>query len=75
MCFFFTVIKELKQTGHFEMMSQDVDEEEHSIEMHLPYTYKILERFLFYIIYILLIYFFAFPHLTFLLLFVIFFPL
>ncbi|RGB40567.1 cell motility mediator [Rhizophagus diaphanus] len=37
------IIEELKQTGHFEIMSQDIDEEEHSIEMHLPYTYKILE--------------------------------
>ncbi|CAG8796399.1 9038_t:CDS:2, partial [Racocetra persica] len=37
------VINELRQTGHFEEMSLIVDEEEHSIEMHLPYVYKILE--------------------------------
>ncbi|RIA84778.1 MEMO1 family, partial [Glomus cerebriforme] len=37
------MIKELKQTGHFETMSREVDEEEHSIEMHLPYSYKILK--------------------------------
>jgi hypothetical protein len=35
-------------------MSKDIDEEEHSIEMHLPYTYKILERFL-YLICILIV--------------------
>jgi predicted class III extradiol MEMO1 family dioxygenase len=27
-------------------MSNSVDEEEHSIEMHLPYTYKVFERYL-----------------------------
>ena len=30
-------IKDLKATGSFEIMSQSVDENEHSIEMHLPY--------------------------------------
>nr|POE77516.1 protein memo1 [Quercus suber] len=33
---------ELYQTGQFEWMSQTVDEEEHSLEMHLPYIYKTL---------------------------------
>ena len=28
-------------TGLFERMSQTVDEEEHSIEMHLPYIAKV----------------------------------
>ncbi|CAG8613029.1 16573_t:CDS:2, partial [Cetraspora pellucida] len=37
------VINELRQTGYFDEMSLIVDEEEHSIEMHLPYVYKILE--------------------------------
>ncbi|CAG8494257.1 1115_t:CDS:2 [Paraglomus occultum] len=37
------VINELGSTGHFTDMSLDDDEAEHSIEMHLPYTYKILE--------------------------------
>ncbi|KAF0520890.1 UPF0103-domain-containing protein [Gigaspora margarita] len=37
------VINELRKTGHFDEMSHNVDEEEHSIEMHLPYVYKILE--------------------------------
>jgi len=30
-------------TGHFRRMSKDVDEAEHSIEMQLPYLYKVLE--------------------------------
>ena len=34
---------ELIATGHFEEMSQTVDEEEHSIEMHLPYVAKVME--------------------------------
>ncbi|TPX33856.1 hypothetical protein SmJEL517_g03397 [Synchytrium microbalum] len=33
----------LKETGHFEDMDVDVDEDEHSIEMHLPYIYKVME--------------------------------
>ncbi|CAG8584191.1 10604_t:CDS:2 [Racocetra fulgida] len=37
------IAPQLRQTGHFEEMSVIVDEEEHSIEMHLPYVYKILE--------------------------------
>lgn len=36
---------ELFQTGQFEYMSQSVDEAEHSLEMHLPYIYKILSRY------------------------------
>jgi len=38
------VYKELQSTGHFDMMDLKTDEEEHSIEMHLPYTAKIMER-------------------------------
>ncbi|OBZ85325.1 Protein MEMO1 [Choanephora cucurbitarum] len=37
------VIEELHQTGHFDFMSETVDHDEHSIEMHLPYVYKIFE--------------------------------
>ena len=37
------VYSELSSTGHFEQMSQNVDEEEHSIEMHLPYVAKVME--------------------------------
>ena len=35
------VYSELKSTGLFEEMSQTTDEEEHSIEMHLPYVAKV----------------------------------
>ncbi|TKA38019.1 hypothetical protein B0A54_10624 [Friedmanniomyces endolithicus] len=35
---------ELHKTGHFEWMSQSVDEDEHSLEMHLPYIYKMLSK-------------------------------
>ncbi|KAI8096701.1 MEMO1 family [Halteromyces radiatus] len=38
------VISDLYDTGQFSWMSTEVDEEEHSIEMHLPYTYKIFEE-------------------------------
>lgn len=37
-------IKELKATGKFESMSLQADEDEHSIEMHLPYVRKIFEK-------------------------------
>ncbi|KAI8054438.1 MEMO1-like protein [Syncephalis plumigaleata] len=37
------VIEELKKTGQFEVMSESTDEDEHSIELHLPYIYKIME--------------------------------
>lgn len=30
-------------TGQFEEMNPTVDEEEHSIEMHLPYVAKVME--------------------------------
>lgn len=36
-------IDELKSTGKFETMSQSTDEDEHSIELHLPYVRKIFE--------------------------------
>jgi hypothetical protein len=35
---------ELHKTGQFDWMTQDVDEDEHSLEMHLPYIYKILSK-------------------------------
>ncbi|SMR50571.1 unnamed protein product [Zymoseptoria tritici ST99CH_3D1] len=35
---------ELHATGVFEWMSHSVDEQEHSLEMHLPYIYKMLSR-------------------------------
>ncbi|PPQ88657.1 hypothetical protein CVT25_010233 [Psilocybe cyanescens] len=36
-------IEELKATGKFESMGQQADEDEHSVEMHLPYVRKIFE--------------------------------
>ncbi|GAA5864218.1 hypothetical protein JCM8547_001296 [Rhodosporidiobolus lusitaniae] len=36
-------IAELEATGKFELMDQDTDEDEHSIEMHLPYIRKVFE--------------------------------
>ena len=35
---------ELHSTGKFDKMTQAVDEEEHSLEMHLPYIYKVLSN-------------------------------
>ncbi|KAI3508055.1 hypothetical protein L1887_23055 [Cichorium endivia] len=41
------VIQELKATGKFHMMDIEVDEAEHSMEMHLPYLAKVFrEQFL-----------------------------
>lgn len=39
------VIDELHETGKFRWMSQTVDEDEHSLEMHLPFTYKVFEEY------------------------------
>ena len=36
---------ELYATGLFEEMSASTDEDEHSIEMQLPYIAKVMERF------------------------------
>lgn len=35
---------ELAKTGKFDVMSRDADETEHSMEMHLPYIYKMLSQ-------------------------------
>lgn len=37
------VTAELSKTGKFEVMSKSVDEDEHSIEMHLPYIAKVMQ--------------------------------
>lgn len=37
------VYRELKDTGHFTNMTREVDEDEHSIEMQLPYIAKAME--------------------------------
>ena len=34
--------EELLSTGDFEVMSLEADEDEHSIEMHLPYLAKVI---------------------------------
>lgn len=39
----YIAIDELHKTGAFESMSISTDEDEHSIEMHLPYVRKIFE--------------------------------
>lgn len=35
--------QDLMDTGHFELMSMEADEDEHSIEMQLPYIAKVME--------------------------------
>lgn len=39
------VIKELDTTGHFEHVKGAVDEDEHSLEMHLPYIRHIFKGY------------------------------
>ncbi|CAH1724108.1 protein MEMO1 [Aphis gossypii] len=39
------VYEELESTGHFERMSMKVDEDEHSIEMQLPYIAKVMQDY------------------------------
>ena len=39
-----STIAELKATSRFDTMSTSTDEAEHSLEMHLPYIYKILSK-------------------------------
>ena len=36
--------EELQSTGSFEWMNLETDEDEHSIEMHLPYIAKVFEK-------------------------------
>ncbi|KAH6724740.1 MEMO1 family [Leptodontidium sp. MPI-SDFR-AT-0119] len=37
-------VKKLQDTGEFDKMSTSADETEHSLEMHLPYIYKMLSQ-------------------------------
>lgn len=39
-----TVNSDLEMTGQFDWMDLDTDENEHSIEMHLPYIAKVMEK-------------------------------
>ena len=41
---YLSVYEKLFATGAFETMSVNTDENEHSIEMHLPYVAKVMER-------------------------------
>ena len=36
------ISRELLDTGHFEVMTVEADEDEHSIEMQLPYIAKVV---------------------------------
>ncbi|KAJ2231409.1 hypothetical protein H4R99_004651 [Coemansia sp. RSA 1722] len=38
------MVEELRQRGDWQTMGLDVDEDEHSLEMHLPYIYKVFEH-------------------------------
>lgn len=40
----YIVYTELESTGKFERMSMKVDEDEHSIEMQLPYIAKVMQE-------------------------------
>ena len=42
---FILVCRELESTGKFSRMNKKVDEDEHSIEMHLPYIAKVMQRY------------------------------
>lgn len=39
----YEVIDELRTTGKFEWMDLNIDEAEHSMEMHLPYIAKVFK--------------------------------
>jgi predicted class III extradiol MEMO1 family dioxygenase len=41
------LVREIKQTWQLDTMSRQVDEDEHSLEMHLPYIYKMLSLYVF----------------------------
>lgn len=43
------VYEELQSTGCFEWMNLETDEDEHSIEMHLPYIAKVFEKWVNYL--------------------------
>ena len=39
------LVREIKQAWRLDTMSRQVDEDEHSLEMHLPYVYKMLSLY------------------------------
>lgn len=38
------ITDELYKTGHFDLLSKDVEEAEHSLEMHLPYIARVMGK-------------------------------
>ena len=40
-----SVYSELEATGQFDRMTVSVDEDEHSLEMHLPYIARVMDRY------------------------------
>jgi len=44
LCKFYAVYEQLRATGKFQAMSVRTDEDEHSIEMQLPYIAKVMEK-------------------------------
>lgn len=42
--YLYLVNSELEKTGQFSWMDMKTDEDEHSIEMHLPYIAKVMEE-------------------------------
>ena len=49
-------------TGQFEWMDLDTDENEHSIEMHLPYIAKVMEKWVFVSTHAYRLHFFPFSY-------------
>lgn len=43
------VYRELEETNQFEWMDMNTDEDEHSIEMHLPYIAKVMEEYVLHV--------------------------
>ena len=52
---FLSAIAELQESGKFGVMSLQTDEDEHSIELHLPYVRKVFEGCVFTAVVILII--------------------
>jgi hypothetical protein len=44
------LVRDIQQQWGLESMSRSVDEEEHSLEMHLPYIYKMLSLYVFLLV-------------------------
>ena len=55
MLFCVAVNEELMSSGLFDVMSTNTDEDEHSIEMQLPYIAKVMQELVFYIVHSILL--------------------